>query len=60
MQSGRAPLNEIMSVIASVHVAECLDFHCILIIVDILIGAGADINVVDSAETNSNFYYSNI
>ena len=49
-----------MSVIASVHVAECLDFHCILIIVDILIGAGADINVVDSAETNSNFYYLNI
>ena len=47
LQSGRAPLHEIMSAKASLHDADHLDFHDILEVVDRLIGAGADVNVVD-------------
>ena len=47
MQSGRAPLHEIMSAIASLCDAEHLDFSDIVEIVDRLIGAGADVNIVD-------------
>ena len=57
LQSGRAPLHEIMSVIASLHVAEDLGFHYTLIIVDILIGAGADVNIVDKVSYCQAPYY---
>ena len=47
LQSGKAPLHEIMSAIASLHDVKHLDFWDILHVVDRLIIAGADVNVVD-------------
>ena len=59
LQSGRAPLHEIMSAIASLHVAERSDFYFISKIVDRLIGAGADVNVVDKVSYHQAPYYNN-
>ena len=47
MQSDRVPLHEIMSAIASLHGAKIEHFWHILKVVDRLIKAGADVNVVD-------------
>ena len=57
LQSGRAPLHEIMSAIASLLVAECQDFYYISKIVDRLIGAGADVNIVDKVSYRQALYY---
>ena len=59
LQSGRAPLHEIISAIASLHIAEHLDFWQILEVVDRLIGAGADVNVVDKVSYHQAPYYNN-
>ena len=59
LQSGRAPLHEIMSAIASLHNAEHLDFWYILEVVDRLIGAGADVNLVDKVSYREALYYNN-
>ena len=48
-----------MSAIASLHVAEHLYFHYISKIVDRLIGAGADVNVVDKVSYHQAPYYNN-
>ena len=57
LQSGRAPLHDIMSVIASLHVAERPDLYFISKIVDRLIGAGADVNIVDKVSNRQAPYY---
>ena len=57
LQSGRSLLHEIMSAIASLHVAERLHFWDISKIVDRLIGAGADVNIVDKVSYRQAPYY---
>ena len=57
LQSGRAPLHEIMSAIASLHVAEYPDLYFISKIVDRLIEAGADVNIVDKVSYHQAPYY---
>ena len=47
LQSGRAPLHEIVSAMASLHDAKHEHFSYISMVVDRLIEAGADVNVVD-------------
>ena len=47
LQSGRTSLHEIISVMASLHDAEHRDFWHILKVVDRLIEAGANVNVID-------------
>ena len=59
LQSGRAPLHEIMSAIASLHVAEHPVLYFISEIADRLIGAGADVNVVDKVSYHQAPYYNN-
>ena len=57
LQSGRAPLHEIMSAIASLHDTEYIAFWDILKVVDRLIVAGADVNIVDKVSYCQAPYY---
>ena len=57
LQSGRAPLHEIMSDFASLHDKGDDYFWYIFIVVDKLIKAGADINVVDKVSYRQALYY---
>ena len=52
LQSGRAPLHEIMSAFASPHDRGFEYFWTISSVVDSLIKAGADVNVVDKVSSN--------
>ena len=56
MQSGRAPLHEIMSVMASLHDERHKHY---LEVLERLIEAGADINVVDKVSYRQAPYYNN-
>ena len=47
LQSGRTPLHEVMSAIASLHDAKNQHFGHIFKVVDGLIEAGANVNVID-------------
>ena len=58
MQSGKAPSHEIMSAMASLHVAKHKHFWHILDVVDRLIGAGAE-NFVDKVSYHQASYYNN-
>ena len=59
LQSGRAPLHEIMSPVASVCDRGDDYFWYIYIFVDELIRAGADVNVVDKVSYRHALYYNN-
>ena len=56
LQSGRAPLHEIMSVMASLHDERHKHY---LEVLERLIEAGADINVVDKVSYRQAPYYNN-
>ena len=57
LQSGRAPLHEIMLAFASSHNA-IPEHHC-RIVMDRLVQAGADVNVVDKVSYHLAPYYNN-
>ena len=59
LQSGRSPLHEIMSAIASLCDTRYEHFHCILKVLERLIEAGADVNVVDKVSYHQAPYYNN-
>ena len=59
LQSGRSPLQEIISVMASLHDAEHKHFWHIFTVVDRLIKAGADVNIVDKVSYHQSPYYNN-
>ena len=59
MQSGRAPLHEIMSASESLHAKEDKSFWNISSVVDRLIKVGADVNVVDKVSYREAPYYNN-
>ena len=59
MQSGRAPLHEIMSAMALQHDARHELYWHIETVVDRLIEAGADVNVVDKVSYRQAPYYNN-
>ena len=57
LQSGRSPFHETMSAMASLHDAEHV--HFCGIVVDRLIEAGTDVNVVDKVSYHQAQYYNN-
>ena len=57
MQSGRSPLHEIMTAMASLHDAEYEYFWYILKVLDRFIKAGADVNIVDKVSYRQVPYY---
>ena len=57
LQSGRSPLHEIMSAIASLRDTRYEHFDCILKVLERLIEAGADVNVVDKVSYRQAPYY---
>ena len=59
LQSGRAPLHEIMSAMASLHDRGDEYVWNISRIVDRIIVAGADVNVVDKVSYREAPYYNN-
>ena len=59
LQSGRSPLHEIMSAMASLRDAGYEHFRYILEVVKRLIEAGADVNVVDKVSYCQAPYYNN-
>ena len=59
LQSGRAPLHEIISAFASVHDRGDEYSWRIFRAVDELIKAGADVNVIDKVSYHEALYYNN-
>ena len=59
LQSGRAPLHEIMSAYASLQYRGDEHYWSISIVVNRLIDAGADVNVVDKVSYHKTPYYNN-
>ena len=59
LQSGRSLLHEIMSAMASLCDARSGHFYYILEFVERVIGAGADVNVIDKVSYREAPYYNN-
>ena len=57
LQSGRSPLHEIISAMTSLRDTRCEHFHYILKVLQRLIKAGADVNVVDNVSYHQALYY---
>ena len=59
MQSGKAPLHEIMSAMASLHDPNYTHFQNVLDVVNVVIETGAHINVLDKVSYCQAPYYIN-